>query len=346
MAGYFLSVEEQEALYHDVPPLAQRLYVLAIRPRMDKATKLVGIKPEVSWRAFCEWLEFKGMQGIKKERPTESAVRRAAVHLEKVGIVENRSEGRQLIFFLPLAVVDFSALKKADRLTDSLGDSIKEGESPLNTAAYIVSNQLAAGHADREADTHHSTVLNCTELYNAHARDDVLTAAQWQEVFVVEFAYPPRSIKTPGVIVLFENWHSRQITLPIVRSVYEMACAQLGKKPDNPIYLRQFVDDYVRIANRSAAVRSPVPLSAQCMWLVGGDAYVVAVSAGSAEEVYQQESGMQLTDQHPPTVRLDDVTELDIGGRMATAQECLHMWAAEGKPVPAVMHTLHGEPNA
>mgnify|MGYP000551341347 CR=1 FL=1 len=346
MAGYFLSVQEQKALYHDVPPLAQRLYVLAIRPRMDKKTKLVGVNPKVSWRAFCEWLEFKGVQGIKKERPTESAVRRAAVHLEKVGMVENRSEGRQLIFFLPLSVVDFSLSKKADRLGDSLGDSMKEAESPVNTGGYVDLSGIGEAKADEEADTHH-TVLNCTVLNNTNAHASVLTAGQWMEVFVVEFQYRPADIHTPSCVVLFEDWYKRKITLSTVRPAFQMAVAQLGQRPDNPVYLRKFVDDYVRLSNRTAVQLSPVPLDAQRVWLVGGDAYVVAVSLEQAEEVYQATSGIQLTAKHQPTLQFDDVTVLDIGGRQVTVIECLHVWNETGKPVPAVMQVISaGTPNA
>lgn len=345
MAGYFLSVQEQEALYHDVPPLAQRLYVLAIRPRMDKKTKLVGVNPKVSWRAFCEWLEFKGVQGIKKERLTESAVRRAAVHLEKVGMVENRSEGRQLILLLPLSVVDFSLSKKADRLGDSLGDSMKEAESPVNTGGYVNLSGIGEAKADEEADTHH-TVLNCTVLNNTNAHVSVLTADQWMEVFVVEFQYRPADIHTPSCVVLFEDWHKRQITLSTVRPAFQMAVAQLGQRPDNPVYLRKFVDDYVRLSNRTAVQLSPVPLDAQRVWLVGGDAYVVAVSEAQAEQVYQQESGIALTEHHPATLQLDSESSLVVEDREVTAVECIQAWAANERAVPAVLHVIQGTPNA
>ena len=59
-----LNEQELEALA-GLPLLASALYVMAIKPRIDIATGVVGIKPKISWRALAEWLYVEPHSGIK-----------------------------------------------------------------------------------------------------------------------------------------------------------------------------------------------------------------------------------------------------------------------------------------
>lgn len=96
--------------------VVQSLYVMAIRPRMDYVTGMVGISRFISWQALREWLYIEPKPGIKGGSPHREAVRRMARQLEGVGLVKIRSNAcnAQLIFKLPLASLYSHVQNKAD----------------------------------------------------------------------------------------------------------------------------------------------------------------------------------------------------------------------------------------
>ncbi|KAE8755150.1 hypothetical protein FSO04_36030 [Paraburkholderia madseniana] len=55
MASIKLCEAEMQALY-GLGYEAIALYVMAIRPRMDFATGMVGVAPRISWQALREWI--------------------------------------------------------------------------------------------------------------------------------------------------------------------------------------------------------------------------------------------------------------------------------------------------
>lgn len=111
-----ISEAEMEAL--DGQPLAVRCaYVFAIRPWMDYATGYVGIKRRISYRSIAEALEVEPEQGRHADnagKPSKSAVRHIIRFLERRGLLVNKSVGKSLIFYLPIASQDKSALNKSD----------------------------------------------------------------------------------------------------------------------------------------------------------------------------------------------------------------------------------------
>lgn len=338
MRGYFLSGDEIAALF-GAPDLAQLLYTLGIRPRMDRNC-LVGIKPKVSWWALCEDLETEGVPGIKHQKPSVEAVRRAARQLEKRSLVEFRSEGKQLIFFLPKALMGYSAKNKADRLSDRLSDT-KMGAQHIETKEESSGLLMQADtQADGKADTH-TTVLYCTEPYNAHARengaDKVPTAEQWQEFFIVEFRYLPPDVLTPACIAMFESWSVRAVPLSTVRKSIEMATARLGRLPDNPSYFRRFVDEYIQLSNSHALSAAPSHLADQRLWLVAGEAYVMAVSQDQAEALYCRESGRALEGVMPQTQPIAMSDTIAVGGRDVLVSESIRLWVEHKGASPAIM---------
>lgn len=80
-------------------------YVMAIRPRMNYVTGMVGVTPFISWQALTEWLYVEPAPGIKGESPSRWAVMRMAHQLERAGLLRSCSNicNQQLIFELPLA---------------------------------------------------------------------------------------------------------------------------------------------------------------------------------------------------------------------------------------------------
>lgn len=103
---------EDEAL-QGLPYLAQLLYLRCLRRYMDFDTGIVGVKRRVSYQMFREVLYIDEVPGRRlKDREITTQVLRSAVdQLVRNGLVERRSEERQLIFFLPLALLQETPLK-------------------------------------------------------------------------------------------------------------------------------------------------------------------------------------------------------------------------------------------
>lgn len=91
------------------------LYTMAIRPRMDFKTGIVGKSPRISYQALGEWLYVEPAAGrVESGSPHKSAIRRAIAQLQKVGLIRSVGNDEQLVFKLPFANTDFSAQKKPD----------------------------------------------------------------------------------------------------------------------------------------------------------------------------------------------------------------------------------------
>lgn len=111
MPAFQINDEEREAL-RGLPHLARLIYVFGLRPFMDYSTGLVGVKRGVSWKSIAEELYIEPHQGIKGGDPSEKELRRAAVWLEKAGLIGPNQAERRLVFPLLLATQDQSARNK------------------------------------------------------------------------------------------------------------------------------------------------------------------------------------------------------------------------------------------
>lgn len=131
MASIKINENEMMAL-SGLPHLSIVLYMLGIRPRMDYSTGTVGVRPLISWQALRENIYVEPHPGIKHEYASMEAVRRAAVWLEKAGLIEMRSHDRQLIFWCPLADTDKHVLNKADR-----GPTDQAGRGPTGQEPHV-----------------------------------------------------------------------------------------------------------------------------------------------------------------------------------------------------------------
>ncbi len=109
-----INESERDALT-GLPYAVGWLYVMALRPRMNYVTGMLGITPFISWHALTEWLYVEPRPGIKGGSPSRDAVRRAAWQLERVGLVKIASNvcNKQLIFKFPLATLYKHAQNKA-----------------------------------------------------------------------------------------------------------------------------------------------------------------------------------------------------------------------------------------
>ena len=80
----------------------QMLY-LSLRRRMDWHTRLVGVKPRISYQALAEDLYLEPGQGKQGGSPTRNELRKDVAALEQAGLLRTLPADRQLIFRLLLA---------------------------------------------------------------------------------------------------------------------------------------------------------------------------------------------------------------------------------------------------
>jgi len=129
---------------------AFRLYVAAIRPRMDYSTGTVGKRVRISWQALREWMYVEPQSGVKAVTHSESMVRRLAKQLVKHGLLREIGDSFHIAFLCPLADTDNSAQKQADR-----------GSTPLQVARQASIGKASGGYSqggeNARSDTHPTT---------------------------------------------------------------------------------------------------------------------------------------------------------------------------------------------
>ncbi len=111
MTVFQINDDERDAL-RGLPSISREMYVFGIRPFMDYATGIVGIKRGISWKSIAEELYVEPHQGIDSGEPTEKQLRRALVWLQKVGLLSQNKAERRLVFELLKASRDQSVRNK------------------------------------------------------------------------------------------------------------------------------------------------------------------------------------------------------------------------------------------
>lgn len=133
-----------------LPFAAVALYVLAMRPRMDYRTGMLGNAPRISWQALSEWCRVESRQGVAEERLSEWQLRRLADHLERAGLVDRRSATNErtatLVFRLPLADRDSSVQKNPAGMSEGKSAGVPQREEHPNPAG--MSAGKSAGHPE------------------------------------------------------------------------------------------------------------------------------------------------------------------------------------------------------
>ena len=133
-----------------LPFAAVALYVLAMRPRMDYRTGMLGNAPRISWQALSEWCRVESRQGVAEERLSEWQLRRLADHLERAGLVDRRSATNErtgtLVFRLPLADRDSSVQKNPAGMSAGKSAGVPHREEHPNPAG--MSAGKSAGHPE------------------------------------------------------------------------------------------------------------------------------------------------------------------------------------------------------
>lgn len=107
-----INQEERDAL-KGLPHLPRLTYLEAIRPYMDYATGVVGIKRGISYQSLAEELYIEPHTGYTDSgSPSKQQLRRALKTLERAGLILIQSVGKKLILKCELATWDYSAQNK------------------------------------------------------------------------------------------------------------------------------------------------------------------------------------------------------------------------------------------
>lgn len=158
-----ISLSDQElAMLYGQSHFILSAYVMAIRPRMDFKTGVVGIFPRISYQALSEWMYIEPRAGLKGAgSPSVSAIRRAIEQLKKIGLIVSIGNAETLIFRLPFANTGNSVSNKPDKNPTGYPDTMEALRSQAE-------KQQADSPEMAEADTQQVSglVINTTTVNN------------------------------------------------------------------------------------------------------------------------------------------------------------------------------------
>lgn len=143
---------EQDIL-KGLPYLQRLIYVFALRPYMDYATGVVGIKRGISHQSISEELYIEPHPGYNSGSPSKDQIRRALKGLEKVGAIKILSTTKKLIVHCILADKDNYVENKAATKAHSQADSQNYSISPRNKEYLANSTKKATTFAIGKAAT-------------------------------------------------------------------------------------------------------------------------------------------------------------------------------------------------
>ncbi|MCW8469767.1 glutamate--cysteine ligase [Fluoribacter gormanii] len=92
----FVTTYELDAL-SEIPLMQRVVYLMGIRPYMDRKTFLVGIKRKISYQSLRETLYVAPIKGVKTGCPSHQQMKRVIKSLARQGIIEIRSTTKNLI---------------------------------------------------------------------------------------------------------------------------------------------------------------------------------------------------------------------------------------------------------
>lgn len=92
----FVTTYELDAL-SEIPLMQRVVYLMGIRPYMDRKTFIVGIKRKISYQSLRETLYVAPIKGVKTGCPSHQQMKRVIKSLARQGIIEIRSTTKNLI---------------------------------------------------------------------------------------------------------------------------------------------------------------------------------------------------------------------------------------------------------
>lgn len=157
---------EQNSL-KGLPHLPRLVYLEALRPYMDFATGIVGIKRGVSYQSLSEELYVEPHPGYESGSPSRQQLRRAIKTLEHAGLITIQSIGKKLILQCHLATSDNSAQNKADTNPTQQADTKTTPKSSFKTSNYEANHKKGGTSYQAQADIPPVSDNSFTFLCNA-----------------------------------------------------------------------------------------------------------------------------------------------------------------------------------
>ncbi|HAT8858131.1 TPA: Vir protein [Legionella pneumophila subsp. pneumophila] len=92
----FVTTYELDAL-REIPLIQRVVYLMGIRPYMDRKTFMVGIKRKISYQSLRETLYVAPIKGVKTGCPSHQQMKCVIKSLARQGVIEIRSTTKNLI---------------------------------------------------------------------------------------------------------------------------------------------------------------------------------------------------------------------------------------------------------
>ncbi len=157
MGFLFVNTDELSALM-GLPYIQQSAYLLGIRPYMDRKTFLVGVKRKISYQQLAEALYVEPHQGFEHSgSPSRQQLRRIIYALERAGLVEIQSIGKQLILKCLLADADFPVLNKPDTNQAQQPNTNQNDKNYYKSLSYDKNYQKPNTMQNTKPDTPHNS---------------------------------------------------------------------------------------------------------------------------------------------------------------------------------------------
>ncbi|MDX1656031.1 MAG: hypothetical protein R3310_12540 [Candidatus Competibacteraceae bacterium] len=264
-----------------------RLYVSALRPRMDYRSGLAGRKTRLSYQAIVEATEEWPTPGAKtRPRPSKDQIYRALRSLERRGLIKVVSADRELVVRFVFADFDAagnsSVSGKAATRPRQGRDESRDDRTRQNPSA---DGGLSGQQEDRPRQAFEEVALQAATPpesgktkegggVRAHAREGVPPADPATfaalRTELGGHGWPLHKVLSADFAVTLRHWCAKGVTARDVAAAVEEARACLGGElPGSPAYLRPIMARVIRAKENPEGVVTTDPGSSNA----GGDQY-------------------------------------------------------------------------
>lgn len=179
MSPFLITAEEWEGL-RGLPGLAQRVYLMELRPRMDFETGIVGERVRISYQSIAEALYVEPRQGrhsAETGSPSLQAIRTALQQLEEAGLIQRIKAERQLIFRLVLAITG-KLRPKYEQQRSNRGATDQEEHENIQTKQSVIDDEQQGSNRVLHRNEQQASDIQITDIKtlkpsssNARARE-------------------------------------------------------------------------------------------------------------------------------------------------------------------------------
>ena len=163
---YRINQQERSAL-KGLPHLPRLTYLEALRPYMDYATGVIGIKRGISYQSLTEELYVEPHPGYTSGSPSKQQMRRVLKTLERTGLIAIESHGKKLVVRCLLATWDYCDQKQVGTKPTHQADTKATFKNNIKTNNYKNFEANADTHETSQADTPPESGINIIFLREA-----------------------------------------------------------------------------------------------------------------------------------------------------------------------------------